>query len=50
MIKVAILDDYQNVSKEFVDLIKLEKKYEIKVFNQPFENEMQAIEELEEKD
>ena len=48
MIKVAILDDYQNVSQEFVDLKKLEGKYEITVFNQPFENEEQAIEELEE--
>ena len=48
MIKVAILDDYQNISKEFVDLKKLEGKYEITVFNQPFENEEQAIEELEE--
>ena len=48
MIKVAILDDYQNISKEFIDLKKLEGKYEITVFNQPFENETQAIEELEE--
>ena len=48
MIKVAILDDYQNISKEFVDLKKLEGKYEITVFNQPFENETQALEELEE--
>jgi hypothetical protein len=32
MIKVAILDDYQNVSQEFVDLKKLSGKYEIKVF------------------
>jgi len=48
MIKVAILDDYQNISQDFVDLKKLEGKYEITVFNQPFENEEQAIEELEE--
>ena len=27
MIKVAILDDYQNVSQEFVDLKKIEGKY-----------------------
>ncbi len=46
MIKVAILDDYQNISKEFVDLKNLKKKYEIKVFNQPFESETEAIEEL----
>ena len=48
MIKVAIIDDYQNISKEFVDLKKLERKYEIKVFNQPFESETEAIEELKE--
>ena len=48
MIKVAILDDYQNISQEFVDLKKLEGKYEITIFNQPFENETHAIEELEE--
>jgi len=48
MIKVAILDDYQNISKDFVDLKKLEGRYEIKVFNQPFESEAEAIEELKE--
>ena len=31
MLKVAILDDYQNVSQEFIDLKKLSGKYEIKV-------------------
>jgi len=28
MLKVAILDDYQNVSQEFVNLKKLSEKYE----------------------
>ena len=37
MLKVAILDDYQNVAQEFVDLKKLSGKYEIEVFNEPFE-------------
>ena len=46
MIKVAILDDYQNVSQEFVDLKKLSGKYEIKVFNEPFIDENDAIEQL----
>ena len=46
MIKVAILDDYQNVSQEFVDLKKLEGKYEIKVFSEPFKNEEETIENL----
>ena len=48
MLKVAILDDYQNVSQEFVDLKKLSGKYEIRVFSEPFENENDAIEQLKE--
>ena len=46
MLKVAILDDYQNVSQEFVDLKKLSGKYEIKVFSHPFIDENDAIEQL----
>ena len=46
MLKVAILDDYQNVSQEFVDLKKLSGKYEIKVFSEPFVDEDGAIEQL----
>jgi|TARA_B110000008_G_C16851454_1_gene516949 phosphoglycerate dehydrogenase-like enzyme len=48
MLKVAILDDYQNVSQEFVDLKKLSGKYEIKVFSKPFEDESDAIDQLKE--
>jgi biopolymer transport protein ExbB len=44
MIKVAILDDYQNVSQEFIDLKKLDSKYEIKIFSESFKNEEKAIE------
>ena len=36
MLKVAILDDYQDISKEFVDLKKLSGKYEFKIFSEPF--------------
>jgi len=46
MIKVAILDDYQNVSQEFVDLKNLSGKYEIKIFSEPFLSEDDAIEQL----
>ncbi len=46
MLKVAILDDYQSVSQEFVDLKKLSGKYEIKIFSEPFLNEDDAIEQL----
>ena len=35
MLKVAILDDYQNVSQEFIDLKKFSGKYEIKIFSEP---------------
>ena len=48
MLKVAILDDYQNVAQEFVDLKKLSGRYEIKVFNESFENEDDAIDKLKE--
>ena len=48
MLKVAILDDYQNISQEFVDLKKLSGKYEIKVFSEPFVDENDAIEQLKE--
>ena len=46
MLKVAILDDYQNVSHEFVDLKKLSGKYEIKIFSEPFESEDDLIDKL----
>ena len=46
MLKVAILDDYQNVSHEFVDLKKLSGKYEFKIFSEPFIDEADTIEQL----
>ena len=46
MLKVAILDDYQNVSQNFVDLKKLSGKYDIKIFSNSFLNEDDAINEL----
>ena len=46
MLKVAILDDYQNVSQEFIDLKKLSDRYEIKVFSEPFKDENDTIEQL----
>ena len=45
-IKVAILDDYQNVAQNFVDLKKLSGQFEIKIFSEPFESEDDAIEQL----
>ncbi len=46
MIKVAILDDYQNVSQQFVDLEKLSGKYEFKIFSEPFVNEADILDQL----
>jgi len=48
MFKVAILDDYQNISQQFVDLEKLSGKYEFKIFSEPFLEEADAIEQLAE--
>jgi len=48
MLKVAILDDYQNVSQEFVDLEKLSGKYEFKIFSEPFADEADALDQLSE--
>ena len=47
MINVAILDDYQNVFREFVDIEKYKNKYSFKIFINPFQNEDEAILELE---
>jgi len=46
MMKVAILDDYQNVSLLFGNFEKLNKDFDFQVFNQPFENEENIIEQL----
>ena len=46
MLKVAILDDYQNVSQQFVDIEKLSGKYEIKIFSEPFTDEAEVLEQL----
>ena len=48
MLKVAILDDYQNVSQQFLDLKKLSGKYEIKIFSEPFVDEADALDKLAE--
>ncbi len=48
MLKVAILDDYQNISHQFVDIEKLAGKYEIKIFSEPFEDEADALDKLSE--
>ena len=48
--KVAILDDYQNVSFIFGNFEKLKKDFDFQVFNRPFENEEEIIEQLKDFD
>jgi len=50
MIKVAVLDDYQNIFKEFIDTEQYKNKYEFTIFNQPFATESEASIALEEFD
>ena len=47
MIKVAVLDDYQDVFQQIVDIEKYRDKFAFKVFNNPFTSENEAIVELE---
>ena len=42
MIKVAVLDDYQNIFEEFIDIGNYKDKYEFTIFNEPFQNEAEA--------
>ena len=47
MIKVAVLDDYQNAFQQIVDVENYKNKFDFKVFNQSFINEKEASIELE---
>ena len=47
MIKVAVLDDYQNIFKEFVPIEKYKDKYDFTIFTKPFQNADEALLELE---
>ena len=47
MIKVAVLDDYQNAFQQIVEVDKYKDKFDFKVFNEPFSDEKEAIVELE---
>ena len=48
MIKVAVLDDYQNIFTEIVNIEKFKDKYNFKIFNEAFNDENEAIVALEE--
>ena len=47
MIKVAILDDYQNVFQQIVDTERYKDKFDFKVFSEPFIDEKETVVELE---
>ena len=47
MIKIAVLDDYQNIFHEFIDIEQYKGKYEFTIFNEPFQNEAETIIALE---
>ncbi len=48
MIKVAILDDYQNAFQQIVDTDTYRSKFHFKIFQEPFLTEEETIVELEE--
>ena len=48
MLKVGVLDDYQDVFNQIIDIEKFKGKYEFKIFNEPFSTENEAIVALEE--
>ena len=47
MIKVAVLDDYQDAFQQIVDVEKYKEKISFQIFNEPFLNENEAIVALE---
>ena len=46
MLKVAVLDDYQNVFSQIININNYASKYDFKIFNEPFSNELETIEAL----
>ena len=46
MLKVAVLDDYQNIFSQIINIDDYKSKYEFTIFNEPFQNELEAIENL----
>ena len=47
MIKVAVLDDYQNAFQQIIEVENYKDKFEFKIFTNPFIDEKEAIVELE---
>ena len=47
MIKIAVLDDYQNAFQQIVETRNFKDKFDFKIFTEPFVDEKEAIVELE---
>ena len=47
MIKIAVLDDYQDSFQQIVEIEKYKEKFDFQIFNDPFLNENEAIVALE---
>ena len=47
MIRVAVLDDYQDAFLQIIDVEKYKNKFDFKIFNSPFLDEKEAAVELE---
>ena len=45
--KIAILDDYQNIFKEIIEIEKYKSKFSLKIFNETFHSEEEAASLLE---
>ena len=50
MLKIAVLDDYQEIFSQIIDIEKFKEKYEFKIFHEPFSTENEAIVALEDFD
>ena len=48
MIKVAVLDDYQDIFQQIVETERYKEKFNFHIFKEPFSNENEAIVALEE--
>ena len=48
MIKIAVLDDYQNIFEEIIEIDNFKNKFEFKIFNKVFLSESEATVSLEE--
>ncbi len=48
MLKIAVLDDYQNIFSQIINIDDYKTKYEFTIFSEPFQNELQTIETLKE--